>query len=220
MDATAAGATIGRSTVLLLHLRPRGGHCPSAAVHGPFATETDAAACSARLRRRTHAGDRMELVPTPAGFPATAAERQRRAEDLARRLLRRLEAIPGDFDPRRPDAALPPAGLFALARLEAPGEARTAAAVLAPNGDPDAVTSPALLGQVLLDVPHETGMLLHATRWPAAWSPAARQSPHASRLQPPDARTACAVLDWRLDRGHWPRPDQPAGLRRHRGPGR
>ena len=188
----------------VLHLRPRNRRPPSVVLHGPFDTETDAIASSDRLRRRAAASDRIELLSSPGAWLAGGGRtRDEQVDALARRLLGRLARFPADFDPRAADALRPPGALFALACMEAPFAARRLAQALQHTGTQGREPAPALIGQVLLDVPHETAMLLLAVRWPAHWfAGRGRAAPDA--LRPADAQTACAVLARRLRRGRWP----------------
>ena len=188
----------------VLHLRPRNRHMASAVIEGPFHATGAALETAARLRRTASIGDHVEVL-TGAGawLPGGAGERTERAEELARRLLRRIRRFPDDFDPRAAAAERPPGTLFALACMEAPRAARKLAETLEGGLRHGRKATPALVGQVLLDVPHDTAVLLHAVRWPSRWFPG-RGGRYASR--PADAPTACAVLAARLRRGSWPGP--------------
>ncbi len=188
----------------VLHLRSRAPQAPSAVIHGPFDAAADALEAAARLARTASAGDRIELLTDPDPWLAeSAADRAERAEELARRLLRRIHKFPDDFDPRAATARRPPGSLFALACMEAPGAARRLSETLERTMPRGRSPRPALVGQVLLDAPHEAAMLLHAVRWPAHWFKGrGRAKPNA--LRPADAATACAVLARRLRRGRWP----------------
>ena len=188
----------------VLHLRPRIPRAPSAVVHGPFDAEGDALEVAARLGRTARPGDRIELLTGAGAWLAESRDtRAVRIEDLTRRLLRRICKFPGDFDTRAATARRPPGSLFALACMEAPRAARRLADALQGAAAGRRTPAPALLGQVLLDVPHEAAMLLLADRWPAHWfGGRGRAAPDASR--PADAETACAVLARRLRRGRWP----------------
>lgn len=208
MRKSAAGAAFpDRRPALrhaVLHLRPRSRQKTSAVIEGPFDAESDALEAAARLMRRAATGDRIELLSGEgAWLTASADERAERAEELARRLLRRIRKFPGDFDPHATNAEQPPGALFALACMEAPRAARRLAGALEHALPRRHRPAPALLGQLLLDVPHETAVFLHAVRWPASWfAGRGRRGPDASR--PADAPTACAVLARRLRRNHWP----------------
>ena len=188
----------------VLHLRPRGRRTPSAVIHGPFDAAGDALEAAARLARKASAGDRIELLTAPGPWLAgSAGDRAEHAEELARRLLRRIHRFPGDFDPRAATAQRPPGSLFALACMEAPGAARRLTGTLERAMPRGKTPWPALVGQVLLDAPHEAAMLLHAVRWPAHWfKDRGRAGPNA--LRPADAATACSVLARRLRGGRWP----------------
>jgi hypothetical protein len=188
----------------VLHMRPQAPRAPSAVLHGPFDAESDALDAATRIERTAHPGDSIELLtdadPRLAG---SRDSRAGRAEDLARRLLRRIRKFPDDFDPRAATARRPPGSLFALACMEAPLAARRLSGTLRHAMYRQRTPAPALVGQVLLDVPHEAAMLLLAVRWPAHWfGGRGRAAPDA--LRPADAETACAVLAHRLRRGRWP----------------
>lgn len=188
----------------VLHLRARNRHKTSAVIEGPFDAESDALAASARLRRRAASGDRIELLTDQGVWLAGSAdERAERAEELARRLLRRIRKFPDDFDPRATAAEQPPGAFFALACMEAPRAARRLAGALYRTLPHGRRPTPALLGQLLLDVPHQAAEFLHAVRWPANWF-AGRGRRRSDASRPADAPTACAVLARRLRRGSWP----------------
>ncbi len=188
----------------VLHLRPRRRRAPSAVVHGPFTTQGDALAAAGRLRRTSPTADGIELLDHACPWlGGSHAEHSERVEELLRRLLRRIHEFPGDFDPRAATARRPPGALFALACMEAPRAARELAETLQRALPRGTAPAPAMLGQVLLDAPHEAAMLLHRVRWPAHWfGGRGRAGPDA--LRPADATTACAVLARRLRRGRWP----------------
>ena len=188
----------------VLHLRPRSRQKTSAVIEGPFDAESEALEAAARLRRTASAGDRIELLSdASAWLTESADERAERAEELARRLLRRIRKFPDDFDPRAMSAEQPPGAFFALACLEAPRAARRLAGALERTLPHGRRPTPALLGQLLLDVPHKAAVFLHAVHWPANWfAGRGRRKSVASR--PADAPTACAVLARRLRRGSWP----------------
>ena len=193
-----------RTQHAVLHLRPRSRHIASAVIEGPFDESSEALETAARLRRTASAGDQIEVL-TGAGawLGSDPEERAGRAEELARQLLRRIRGFPEDFDPRGATARRPPGTLFALACMEAPRAARRLADALDGEVRHSARPMPALVGQILLGVPHEAAVLLHAIRWPSRWFPS-RGGRYASR--PADAPTACAVLAARLRRGRWPGP--------------
>ena len=188
----------------VLHLRPRSRHAASAVIEGPFEGAARALETAARLRDRAAAGDQVEvLTGSGAWLTGGPEERAERAEELARRLLRRIRRFPNDFDPRAAAALQPPGTLFALACMEAPRSARRLTRTLQGALRHGRKPTPALVGQILLDVPHETAFVLHAIRWPARWF-AERGGRYASRTA--DAPTACAVLARRLRRNGWPGP--------------
>ena len=93
----------------VLHLRPRSRHIASAVIEGPFDDGGEALETAAKLRRTAAAGDQVEVL-TGAGpwLGSDPDERTERAEELARRVLRRLRGFPGDFDPRATTARRPP----------------------------------------------------------------------------------------------------------------
>ena len=188
----------------VLHLRPRNRHAASAVIEGPFEGAAGALETAARLRETAAAGDQVEVLTGGGAWPTGGPqERAARAEELARRLLRRIRTYPSDFDPRASGALKPPGTLFALACMEAPRAARRLAATLESTLRHGRKATPGLVGQILLDVPHETAFVLHAIRWPARWF-AEGSGRYASR--PADAATACAVLARRLRRNRWPGP--------------
>lgn len=188
----------------VLHLRPRAPRTPSAVVHGPFEAEGNALDVAARLGRTARPGDRIELLTGAGAWLADDRDtRAERVEELARRLLRRVRKFPEDFDARAATARRPPGSLFALACMEAPRAARRLAGTLGNTTASRGTPAPTLVGQVLLDVPHEAAMLLLPTRWPAHWF-AGRGQAAAQALRPADAETAGAVLARRLRRGRWP----------------
>ena len=188
----------------VLHLRPRSRHIASAVIEGPFDEGSEALETAARLRRTAAAGDHVEVLSgAGAWLGKNAEERAERAEELARRVLRRIRGFPEDFDPRAATARRPPGTLFALTCMEAPRAARRLAETLEGAIRHGAGPMPALAGQILLGVPHEAAMLLHAVRWPSRWF-RNRGGRYASRQA--DAPTACAVLAARLRRGRWPGP--------------
>ena len=202
--AATAYDTRGPATLQhgVLHLRPRSRHTASAVIAGPFDAAGTALETAARLGHAAAVSDHVEVL-TGAGawLPGGADERTERAEELARRLLRRIRTFPKDFDPRAAAAERPPGTLFALACMEAPRAARRLAETLQNGLRHGRRATPALVGQILLDVPHESAVLLHAVRWPSRWFPGGNGR-YASR--PADAPTACAVLARRLRRGSWP----------------
>ena len=186
-----------------LHLRRRR-HIASAVIEGPFNEAREALEAANRLARTASRRDRVEVVTdTGAWLADGAGERAEHTEELARRLLRRIRMFPDDFDPRAATARRPPGTLFALACMEAPRAARRLAGTLERTLPDGRKPTPGLVGQILLDVPHETAVLLHAIRWPSRWF-ASRGGRYASRAA--DAPTACAVLARRLRRGSWPGP--------------
>lgn len=206
------------TSTLILHVRTRSRRTPSVVVHGPFDSQVEAADFTRRLHRWAKHDDRIELLPHPGHpFPATPAARAEAARALAARLLGRLETTPGNFEPQAANTTKTPAALFALACIEAPEAAATAAHLIDREIAPHHWPPAALTGQLLLDVPHETAEHLHAIRWPARWSPDARHVRPDSRPRPANAATACAVLAWRLHRNRWPLAHEAAGLRRRRG---
>ncbi|MCY4121749.1 MAG: hypothetical protein OXG72_12600 [Acidobacteria bacterium] len=193
-----------RTQHAVLHLRPRSRHIASAVIEGPFDEGGEALETAARLRRTAAAGDQVEVLTGAGAWLGSDPEgRAGRAEELARRLLRRIRGFPKDFDARAATARRPPGTLFALACMEAPRAARRLAEALDGAVRHSARPMPALVGQILLGVPHEAAVLLHAIRWPSRWFPS-RGGRYASR--PADAPTACAVLAARLRRGRWPGP--------------
>ena len=203
---------------MILHVRARTRRTPSVVVHGPFASQIEAADFAWRLHKRTKRNERIELLPHPGHpFPATAAARAEAATALVQRLIERLETTPGDFKPQAANTTKAPAALFALACIEVPAAAVAVTHLLDRRFTPRRSPPAALAGQLLLDVPHETAEHLHAIRWPALWSPDAERARPDSPPRRADAATACAVLAWRLHRNRWPRTDEPAGLRRRRG---
>jgi len=188
----------------VLHLRPRSRHTASAVIEGPFDAANAALETAARLRRTAAAGDQVEVLTGAGAWLGTdPEERAERAEELARRVLRRIRGFPKDFDPRAATARRPPGTLFALTCMEAPRAARKLAETLDGAIRHGATPMPALVGQILLGVPHEAAVLLHAVRWPSRWFPD-RGGRYAFRQA--DAPTACAVLAARLRRGRWPGP--------------
>lgn len=188
----------------VLHLRPRGRHGASAVIEGPFDAAGAALETAARRRRAASIGDHVEVLTGAGAWLAGGPDgRAEHAEELARRLLRRISRFPDDFDPRAAAARQPPGTLFALACMEAPRAARRLTETLEGALRHGRKPTPALVGQVLLDVPHDTAVLLHAVRWPSYWFPG-RGGRYASR--PADAATACAVLARCLRRGAWPGP--------------
>ena len=194
----------GQARHALLHLRPHSRHAASAVIEGPF-DEAGAALAAASLRVRTaSANDQVEVLTNAGAWLAHGPDkRAAQAEELARRLLRRIRKFPEDFDPRAAAARQPPGALFALACMEAPRAARRLAETLEGALRHGRKPTPELVGQVLLDVPHDTAVLLHAVRWPSVWFPGgSRNGRYASRRA--DAPTACAVLARRLRRGVWP----------------
>ena len=204
---TGAAPGAGRAAALqhaVLHLRPRNRHAGSAVIDGPFDETQQALAAANRLIRTAARGDRVEVLTDAGPWLADSADqRTERAEDLAGRLLRRIRKFPHDFDPRAATSKRPPGTLFALACMEAPRAARRLTDTLERTLPHGRRPTPGLVGQILLDVPHESAVLLHAVRWPARWFPA-RAGRYASRAA--DAPTACAVLARRLRRGAWPGP--------------
>ena len=202
-----------RGHTIVLHVQVAPGWSASAVAHGPFPTEAEATAFAVGLRRRTPAADRIELLACPPPpFPASRAARTATTEELACRLLARLRAKPEDFAPERADATRPPAALFPLACIEAPALAQATTALLDRLAGRWRAPRPATLGQLLLDVPHDAAGRLRATRWPALWVTGDRVPQPDSRPRRAHAAAARAVLAWRLRRGRWPRPAEPAGL--------
>ena len=206
--AARRGGRPGPALHAVLHLRRISRHTSSAVIAGPFHAENEAVDAAAKLIRTATAGDRIEPFACAGVLLGdNHAQRTERTEELACRLLERLHACPSDFDPRATTASEPPGSLFALAAMEAPRAARRLAETLAGRLKPGRQSTSALVGQILLDVPHDRAAHLHADLWPARWFPGrdrGRGRPRASR--PADARAACAILARRLRRGGWPGP--------------
>ena len=188
----------------ILHVR-RFGPRVSAVIAGPFEEEREALKTAARLAPTATPGTRIDMLQdTGAWLACNRTERTERSNELIGRLLQRLRKWPNDFDPTALAARRPPGALFALAAIEAPRAARRIADTLGRRLGRQAQPSNALVGQILLDVPHDRALLLHRTRWPAHWFPG-RDRPSGA-LRPANARTACAVLARRLRHGRWPGP--------------
>lgn len=206
--AARPGGCPGPSLHAVLHLRKFSRQTTSAVVVGPFHAENEAVDTAARLIRTATAGDRIEPFACAGVLLGdNHAQRAERTEELAFRLLERIHANASDFDPSAAAARRPPGSLFALATMEAPRAARGLAQALGSRLQAERRPATALIGQILLDVPHDRAAHLHAEHWPAHWFPGRDRGPGRPRTSlPADARAACAVLARRLCRGGWPGP--------------